>query len=73
MFNSNILVLANSFSLLSKPNVVPQFRSVDVTVNHCKSVFTFSTALGAVFKCKGYSGITVESGTHVKSVLAEIR
>ena len=45
-----------------------QCRSVNVTVNHCKSVFTFSTVLGAVIKCKQYSGITVESGTPVKSV-----
>ena len=41
---------------------------VDVTVNHCKSVFTFSTVLVAVIKCKQYSGIAVESATQVKSV-----
>ena len=35
------------------------------TVNQC---LYFSTVLGAVIKCKQYSGITVESGTHVKSV-----
>ena len=28
----------------------------------------YSTKLGAVIKCKQYSEITVESGTHVKSV-----
>ena len=43
-----------------------QCRSVDVTVNHCKSLFTFSTVLGAVIKCKQYSGIIVESGTQIK-------
>ena len=45
-----------------------QCRSVDVTVNHCKSVFKFSTVLGAVIKCKQHIEITVESMTHVKSV-----
>ena len=35
------------------------------TVNQC---LHFSTVLGAVIKCKQYSGITVESWTHVKSV-----
>ena len=46
-----------------------QCRSIDVTVNQCKSVFTFFyLTWGAVIKCKLYSGITVESGTHVKSV-----
>ena len=45
-----------------------QCISVDVTVNHRKSVFTFSTILGAVNKCKQYSGITVEKETLVKSV-----
>ena len=44
-----------------------QCRSVDVTVNHRKSVFTFSTVLRAVIKCKQYSEIIVESGTQVKS------
>ena len=38
-----------------------QCRSVDVTVNPCKSVFTFFTVLGVVIQCKHYSGITVES------------
>ena len=28
----------------------------------------YSTILGAIIKCKQYSDITVESGTHVKSV-----
>ena len=35
------------------------------TVNQC---LHFSTVLVVVIKCKQYSGITVESGTHVKSV-----
>ena len=35
------------------------------TVNQC---LHFSTVLGAVIKRKQYSGITVESETHVKSV-----
>ena len=50
------------------PYTFIQCRSVDITVNHCKSVLHFSTVLGAVIKCEQYSGITVESGTHVKSV-----
>ena len=31
-------------------------------------IFTASIYSGAVIKCNQYSGITVESGTHVKSV-----
>ena len=42
-----------------------QCRSVDVSVNQC---LHFSTVLGAVIKRKQYSGITVESGTNIKSV-----
>ena len=34
-------------------------------VNQC---LRFLTVLGAVIECKQYSGITVESGTPVKSV-----
>ena len=34
-------------------------------VNQC---LHFSTVLGAVIECKQYSGITVEIGTHIKSV-----
>ena len=35
------------------------------TVNQ---LYIYSTVLGAAIKCKQYSEITVESGTHVKSV-----
>ena len=35
------------------------------TVNQ---LYNYSTVLGAAIKCKQYSEITVESGTHVKSV-----
>ena len=35
-----------------------QCRSADVAVNHCKSII----------KCKKYGGITMESGTPIKSV-----
>ena len=45
-----------------------QCRSANVTINYCKSVLHFFIVFGAVIKCKQYSGITVESGTHVKSV-----
>ena len=31
-------------------------------------VYSYSTVLGAAIKCKQCSEITVESGTHVKSV-----
>ena len=45
------------------------FRSwANTYAQDCKSLFTFSTVLGAVIKCKQYSDITVESGTPVKSV-----
>ena len=36
-----------------------------ITVNQC---LHFSTVFGAVIKCKDYSQITLESGTHVKSI-----
>ena len=36
-----------------------------ITVNQC---LHFSTVFGAVIKCKDYSWITLESGTHVKSI-----
>ena len=44
--------------------------SVDITIHHCKSCqcLHFSTVLGAAMKCRQYSGITVESGTPVKSL-----
>ena len=31
-------------------------------------LYIYSTVLGAAIRCKQYSEITVESGTHVKSV-----
>ena len=31
-------------------------------------LYIYSTVLGAAIKCKQYSEVTVESGTHVKSV-----
>ena len=52
------------------PPCTLQCRSVDITVNHGKSVFTFChcTWSGSVIKCKQYSGIIVESGTPLKTV-----
>ena len=35
---------------------------------NCKSVYNYSTVLGAAIKCKPYSEITVESRTHFKTV-----
>jgi transcription elongation factor Elf1 len=32
-----------------------QCRSIDVTVNHCKSESIYSNVLGATIKCKQYS------------------
>ena len=44
----------------------PNIQSnVEVTVNQ---LYIYSTVLGAAIKCKQYSEITVESGTHLKSV-----
>ena len=43
-----------------------QFRSYSKkTVNQ---LYIYSTVLGAAIKCKQFSEITVESGTHLKSV-----
>ena len=39
--------------------------TVKKTVNQ---LYIYSTVLGAAIKCKQYSEITVESGTHVKTV-----
>ena len=39
--------------------------SVKMTVNQ---LYNYSTVLGAAIKCKQYSEITVESGTHLKIV-----
>ena len=52
------------------------YVSIEIcTALHCKYMqwklgqcLHFSTVLGAAIKCKQYSGITVESGTPVKSV-----
>ena len=33
-----------------------------------KQLYNYSTVLGAAIKCKPYSEITVESGTHLKTV-----
>ena len=41
---------------------------VEVTVKNCKSVYNYSTVLGAAIKCKPYSETTVESRTHLKTV-----
>ena len=35
---------------------------------NCKSVYNYSTVLGAAIICKPYSEITVEIGTHLKTV-----
>ena len=47
-----------------------QCRNVDIKVNHCNVIqcLHFSTVLRAVITFKQCSGITVESGTPVKSV-----
>ena len=43
--------------------------NVEVTVKKTvNQLYMYSTVLGAAIKCKQYSEITVESGTHVKSV-----
>ena len=36
--------------------------------NPVNQLYIYSTVIGAAIKCKQYSEITVESGTHVKSV-----
>ena len=45
-----------------------QCRSVDGTVNHCKTEYIYSNVLGTAIKCKHYSGSKVESGKCGKSV-----
>ena len=35
---------------------------------NCKSVYNYSTVLGAAIKCNPYSETTVESWTHLKTV-----
>ena len=42
--------------------------NVEVTVKTVNQLYNYSTVLGAAIKCKPYSEITVESGTHLKSV-----
>ena len=42
--------------------------NVEVTVKNCKSVYNYSTVVEAAIKCKPYSEITVEIGTHLKTV-----
>ena len=43
--------------------------NVEVTVKKTvNQLYNYSTVLGAAIKCKQYSEITVESGTHLKSV-----
>ena len=43
--------------------------NVEVTVKPTvNQLYIYSTVLGAAITCKQYSEITVESGTHVKSV-----
>ena len=37
-------------------------------LKNCKSVYNYSTVLGAAIKCKPYSETTVESWTHLKTV-----
>ena len=41
---------------------------VEVTVKNFNQFYNYSTVLGAVFKCKPYSKITVEIGTQLKTV-----
>ena len=42
--------------------------NVGVIVKKCKSVYNYSTVLGAAIKCKPYSENTVESRTQFKTV-----
>ena len=35
---------------------------------NCRSVYNYSIVLGAAIKCKPYSEITVDIGTHLKTV-----
>ena len=53
MFTGNYRVLSN----------------VEVTVKKTvNQLYNYSTVLGAAIKCKSYSEITVEIGTHLKAV-----
>ena len=45
---------------------MPYTANVEVTVKNCKSAY--SNVLGVTMKCKPYSEITVEVGTHLKIV-----
>ena len=40
----------------------------EITLKTVNQLYIYSTVLGAAIKCKQYSEITVESGTHLKSV-----
>ena len=42
--------------------------NVEVTVKTVNQLYNYSTVLGAAIKCKPYSEITVELGTHLKTV-----
>ena len=44
------------------------FANVEVTVKTVNQLYIHSTVHGAAIKRKQYSEITVESGTHLKSV-----
>ena len=56
------LTLRFTFNCLIQSNVEV---TVKKTVNQ---LYNYSTVLGAAIKCKQYSEITVESGTHLKTV-----
>ena len=42
--------------------------NVEVTVKNCNQLSNYSTVLGATIKCKWYSELTLEIGTHLKTV-----
>ena len=62
MINSNAVVVVLTLSKIRK-NIQEQ-----IPVETVNQIYIYSTVLGAAIKCKQYSEITVESGTHVKSV-----
>ena len=59
-FHCNLAVRFTFFAIYS-----PMYK---LHLKNCKSVYNYSTVLGAAIKCKPYSEITVESRTHFKTV-----
>ena len=42
--------------------------NVEVTVKNVNQLYNYSTLLGAAIECKPYNEITVEIGTHLRTV-----